>query len=500
MAKSKRKAGVLMPVSALPGCGGIGSLGKNAYKFVDWLTAAGAKTWQILPLLPLSYGDSPYQACVSNGLNYYFIDPETLKSKGLLKKSDYCEADFCIDKRRVNYGLMFKNRTKMLKKAFSRFDRTNKEWLDFLSAGEYDDFALFMTLKEKFNFTEWTAWGEFSVYNEKKVKKFIAENREKMEFWQFTQYEFLNEWKALKSYANSCGIEIMGDMPIYVAFDSVEVWKYGKKLFMLDDDNRPKLVAGVPPDAFSATGQLWGNPVYDWEKMRKNGFSWWRKRIKDALKLYDIVRIDHFRGLDRFFAIPYGAADAKNGVWLDGPKKDLFKGMKNKKIVAEDLGIIDDGVLKLMADTGYPGMRVLQFGFNMDEQNPHKPSNYIKNTVAYTGTHDNEPIAAFIKKINTENPELFGNVLNFECKKANVKIKAKTVKDLGYTAIELLFSSVADTAIIPFADVILAGEEARINEPSVFSEKNWSYRFLNSEISEKTAEKLRTLIKKTGRL
>ena len=174
--------------------------------------------------------------------------------------------------------------------------------------------------------------------------------------------------------------------------------------------------------------------------------------------------------------------------------------MKNKKIVAEDLGIIDDGVLKLMADTGYPGMRVLQFGFNMDEQNPHKPSNYIKNTVAYTGTHDNEPIAAFIEKMNTENPELFGNVLNFECKKANVKIKAKTVKDLGYTAIELLFSSVADTAIIPFADVILAGEEARINEPSVFSEKNWSYRFLNSEISEKTAEKLRTLIKKTGRL
>ncbi len=500
MAKSKRRAGVLMPISALPGRGGIGTLGKNAYKFIDFLSESGAKIWQILPLLPLSYGDSPYQACVSNGLNYYFIDPETLKSKGLLKSTDYREADFCIDKRRVNYGLMFKNRAKMLKKAFSRFDKTDKAWLDFLSAGEYADFALFMTLKEKFGFAEWTAWGEFSVFSERKIKKFIAENRDEIEFWQFTQYEFLSEWKDLKAYANSRGIEIMGDMPIYVAFDSVEVWKYGKKLFMLDDDNRPKLVAGVPPDAFSATGQLWGNPVYDWEKMRKNGFYWWRKRINAALKLYDIVRIDHFRGLDRFFAIPNGAADAKNGVWLDGPKKDLFKGMKNKKIIAEDLGIIDDGVLKLMADTGYPGMRVLQFGFNADAQNPHKPSNYIKNAVAYTGTHDNEPIAAFIKKMNAENPELFANVLHYECKKANVKVKTKTIKAKARTAIELLFSSVADTAIIPFSDVILAGEEARINEPSVFSEKNWSYRFLNSEISEKSAKKLRTLIEKTNRL
>lgn len=500
MRKKRRTAGVLMPVYALPGSGGIGTLGKSAYEFVDWMQKAGLKIWQILPLLPLSYGNSPYQAIVSNGLNAYYVDPDTLKRKGLLKNGDYAERDFGTDKRRVNYGALFENRIKVLKKAFSRFDRTSADWLEFLSRGEYADFALFMTLKEKFGYAEWTKWGKYSVYNAAEIKKFSCENREELEFWQFTQYEFLLEWNALKDYAHARGIEIMGDMPIYLAFDSLESWKYGKKLFMLDEDNRLKLVAGVPPDAFSADGQLWGNPVYDWEKMRKNHYSWWRKRIKDALKLYDIVRIDHFRGLDRFYAVPFGADSARNGEWLDGPKKELFAGMKNKKIVAEDLGVIDEGVLRLMQDTGYPGMRVLQFGFDYDAANIHKPSNYKENCFAYTGTHDNEPIAAFIEKILAENPALFEYVFNSECSVAGVKRKGKSIKKTAKTAVELLISSRAYAAIVPFADFIGEGIKARINHPSVLSDDNWSYRFLRSEITDALAADVRAMLEKYDRL
>ena len=365
-----------MPISSLPNDYGIGTIGKTSYEFVDFLRDSKMKIWQILPLLPTGYGNSPYQSCYSKALNYYFIDFDLLRKDGLLKKKDYQNIKWYDNEREVNYGILFENKLKVLKIAFRRFDKTNKEWLNFLQKGEYKDFAVFMSLKEDFNYQSFRAWGRYSKYNQNLIDKYVNKNHKKIEFWQFTQFIFLKQWLSLKAYANKNGIEIMGDMPIYVSEDSVEMWKDGKELFMLDTKGYPTVVAGVPPDAFSKDGQLWGNPVYDWAKMKENGYKWWSDRISHAFTVCDIIRIDHFRGFDRFFAIPKGCETARSGYWVDGPKFDLFKDKTYLKIVAEDLGVIDDGVNELIAKTGYPGMRVISFAFNKDKTNPHKPSNY----------------------------------------------------------------------------------------------------------------------------
>lgn len=466
-----------MPISALPAPYGIGTLGESAYRFIDRLYESGIKIWQVLPLLPTNYGDSPYQSCASNALNYYFIDFDLLSAEGLLKRSEYAFSDWGTDGKRVDYGKLFLRKTDMLRVAFSRFGRRKKKWKEFLSAGFYRDFAVFMSLKSRFGHRPWTEWGEYRDYDAEKINAYIAENREDIEFWQFTQYIFLEQWDALKAYAHSRNVEIMGDMPIYVAADSVEMWKDREKLFLLDGEGNSSLVAGVPPDAFSDDGQLWGNPVYDWEKMKSDGYKWWHDRIDYALRLFDILRIDHFRGFDRFYAIPAGSETAKSGEWLDGPAAELFRGREHCRIVAEDLGVIDDGVRALMKATGYPGMKVMEFGFDGNPHNEHKPSNYTENCVAYTGTHDNEPFCEYIEKLDGRGRQCFESDLERECRAAGVPLRKGTVSAECKTAVRLLFASRADVAIVPMHDVLCLGGEARINMPSTVSPNNWSYRF-----------------------
>lgn len=499
--KGVRRAGVLMPVSSLPSNCGIGTLGKGAYAFVDWLASAGMKIWQVLPLLPTGYGDSPYQSCASNALNYYFIDFELLEKDGLLKRSDYAEITWFDDERRVDYGRQFFYKVDVLKKAFQRFDKTSSAWKAFVKEGKYLDFATFMTLKKKFCYTPWETWPEpFKSCEGNLPDSFYETEKEELAFWQFTQFVFIKQWKALRAYASKKGVLIMGDMPIYVAEDSVENWKYRKDLFMLDEDGKLSLRAGVPPDAFSEDGQFWGNPVYDWDKMKKDGYAWWKNRILDAFETqFDWIRIDHFRAFDRFFAIPADAESAKEGEWMDGPKESLFNALPNADIVAEDLGIIDDGVRELLKATGYPGMKVFEFAFDGNPENDYLPSNIKdENCVFYTGTHDNEPLRAFLEDMDESARESFEEELERECLEADVPYLTETVEDECATVIELLFSSVADTVILPMHDVACFGAEARLNAPSTV-EGNWTFRFKEKDFGRRKANWLKSLVEKYNR-
>lgn len=498
----KRSGGILMPVSALPSDCGIGTLGQGAYDFVDWLQSAGMKIWQVLPLLPTGYGDSPYQSCSADAVNPYFIDFELLVKDGLLESADYQELTWQDDIRRVDYGRQFLQKTKVLKKAFGRFDKTASDWQAFLKEGKYADYALFMALKTKFFYLPWMEWPKAYADGEKAViDAFIVENKDEIEFWQFTQYIFLRQWKALLSYAHAKGILIMGDMPIYLSEDSVETWKYREKLFALDSEGKLSLRAGVPPDAFSEDGQFWGNPVYDWKKHETTGYAWWKERIEYTFTLFDLVRIDHFRAFDRFFAIPAGAESAKEGEWLDGPKIALFKALgKEYPIIAEDLGIIDEGVIKLMNDTGYPGMKIFEFAFDGNDDNLYLPSNFTtENCVAYTGTHDNETLRSFLENMDVAARKNFEKRLEEECLIADVAYVTETVEDECKTIIELLFSSRADFVIVPMQDVLCMGEEARLNAPSTVSAQNWTFRFTQNDFGRRKAAWLKELAENYNR-
>lgn len=488
-----------MPISCLPSEEGIGTLGAEAYRFVDFLSDSGGTIWQVLPLNPTNYGDSPYSSCCATALNYYFIDLAQLVEEGLLGRDEVDGAYLGSDKRRVDYGAQFTNKVQLLRKAFGRF-RRDGEFEEFLKKGEYAEFALFMALKCRFGHKPFTEWdGEYRTYDREKVKEFIRVNAFEFEFWQFTQYIFLHQWNALKVYAHNRGIKIMGDIPLYVAYDSLEVWKYGDELFKLDGERRLKCVAGVPPDAFTDDGQLWGNPVYDWEKMRENGYCWWNKRISFCLGLFDILRIDHFRGFDRYYEVPVGEKTAKNGHWCDGPKEELFKDKLACSIVAEDLGVIDDGVRRLMKNVGYPGMKILEFAFDGTPDNEHKPSNYTENYVCYTGTHDNMPLRQYIDDLSERSLEIYKKDLKEECKRLGFDADVASAETMCQSIIELAFRSVAGTAIIPYWDILALGGEARINLPSTVSEKNWSYRFEKGDFTPRTQRLLAELAEVSGR-
>lgn len=486
----KRKSGVLLPIFSLPDRYGIGTIGRTARRYTEYLASAGVKVWQILPLLPTSYGDSPYQSVCSYALNYYLIDLTLLAEDGLFTETELSkyatENGYGRENSRIDYERLFQTRTPFLKKAFSRFTseeyrakhpREAENFEAFLKAGEYFDFALFMSLKTHFSFRPWQEWGEYAEYSEEKAEEFAAGHAEEIRFWQFTQYEFLKQWRELRARAKQNGVEILGDMPIYVASDSVEMWKYGKQLFETDENGIQTEKAGVPPDAFSADGQLWGNPVYRWEEMKKDGYAWWKRRIQKAFELFDIVRIDHFRGFDRYFSIPAAALTAREGEWKDGPKAELFKDMKNLPIVAEDLGVIDEGVLRLMKDVGYPGMRVLEFAFDGSADNTNKPSNSPENSVAYTGTHDNPPFASYVASLADWEKERFSHDFRRECEKFGVVSTAQTAEEYAAEAVRLAYASPSFLCVAPLCDLLSLGEEARINAPSTLSVKNWSFRF-----------------------
>ncbi len=494
--ENNRRAGVLMPISALGGFGGIGTFGKQCYRFIDCLEKGGQSVWQILPLLPTGYGNSPYQCPSAVALNYYFIDVCELAQMGLLTVDEVVsysdgEGDF------VNYGALFDNKIRLLKRAFSRFNIDDNNFCAFKRRGRYNDFALFMALKEKFDFKPWNEWSEpYRTYSEEVTERFKS-GSQNYEFWLFTQYICLNQWTKVKQYANSKGIEIMGDIPLYLSYDSVEVWKEGNNLFKVDAYKNMTAVAGAPPDSFSEDGQVWGNPLYDWQKMREDGYKWWNERISNSFELYDILRLDHFRGFDRYFCIPFGANSAREGWWEEGPSFDFFKDKLNLKIVAEDLGVLDDGVYALMANTAYPGMRLMTFAFDNRAQNEHKPCNISYNCVAYTTSHDNQPLLGYVKEAISD--VAFMLDLKSQCDRYNIAFDSSSIKDICRAIISLAYASEAKLCIIPVWDALFLGDEARINNPGIQTKDNWSWRIKDEGAYARLVPFLKELCQKYNR-
>lgn len=485
----KHKSGILMPISSLPSNYGIGNFGKAAYEFVDFLFESKQKCWQVLPLNPTSYGDSPYQSPSSSAGNPYFIDPETLFEEGLLTKEELESAIKTCEK--VDYGWLFNSRYELLRKAFSKFN-VNKEYLKFYKKNQLwlEDYSLFMALKVKNGYCEWTKWDE-EYKDINKAKNHIDEFKHEMNFWSFIQFKFFEQWQKLINYAHSKKIIIIGDIPIYVALDSVDVWKNPEQ-FLLDEHFNPTVVAGCPPDGFTPDGQLWGNPIYNWELMEKQHFTWWKNRIKQTLKLYDILRIDHFRGFAGYYNIPYGDVNARRGKWSTAPGIKLFRSIKRKfpklKIIAEDLGFITDDVRELLKDTGFPGMKILQFAF-FDEDAEFLPRMYeTNNCIVYTGSHDSDCTKTWCDNLDSQTLERF----NKECP----KIEGCTdVENLIYLA----FNSIANLAVIPLQDYLeLTNEEGRMNTPST-SEGNWIWRVKKESINQELIEKIKEITIKTNR-
>ena len=496
----KRKSGILLHISALPSKYGIGSFGTEAYEFVDYLVKSKQKVWEILPLNQTGFGDSPYSSCCSYSFNPYFISLDALNGQGLLTKKDLKENE--DNGRYIDYGKLYTKRYNLLRKAFSKFDTTNKEFVSFVKKGVYKDYALYMTLKTKFNkgFYDWPY--EFKYRNSYALENFAKENKEEILFWQFLQFEAYSAWCSLKWYAKELGVEIVGDLPLYVAYDSVDVW-CNPQLFKLDENLTPKKVAGVPPDYFSATGQLWGNPVYDYEKMSQDGYKWWVNRFVQALKLYDYVRIDHFRGFDRFYEIDFGRADATVGEWVDVPSDELFaqihKRISKKRVIAEDLGIIDDGVVDLLNKLDYPGMRVLSFAFNGEETNPYLPENIKENTICYTGTHDNDTLVGLLEQFSDWDYKNF--VTGVKSSLKNMKIK-RVITGRGCvvkSVIELGFASKSYLFLIPMQDVAMLGKDYRMNTPGR-EIANWTLRIPKKCFSDKNSEFIASLTTKYNRI
>lgn len=484
-----RASGILMPVASLPSKYGIGCFSKEAYDFIDGLAKAHQSYWQILPLGPTSFGDSPYQSFSTFAGNPYFIDLEELIKEGLLTKSECDECDFGDDDRYIDYGKIYESRFGVLWSAYEKFDLENQTYLDFKQENRewLEDYSLYMAVKDSYEGLMWSKWDEdIKLRKPEALKSYREELKDDIEFYCFIQYEFYKQWNKLKCYANSLGIKIIGDIPIYVAFDSADCWA-DTKLFQFSDKNVPKAVAGCPPDAFAATGQLWGNPLYDWDYHKKTDYEWWKKRVEQSFKLYDVVRIDHFRGFDEYYSIPYGDKTAENGHWEKGPGIDLFNSLTEKfgkmNIIAEDLGYLTDTVIKLVKDTGYPGMKLMQFAFDSREESNYLPHTYEHNCIVYTGTHDNDTIKGWYDTISDEDKEYSKVYLNQ---------KSEDKENIHWDMIKATLATVADTAIIPIQDYLGMGSEARINVPSTLG-TNWKWRLLKEDISDELLEKIKKL-------
>ena len=480
----QRSSGVLLHISSLPSPYGIGTLGKEAYQFVDFLKDCHVKIWQMLPLNVTSYGDSPYQSPSSNGLNYYFIDLRVLVEKGLLTQEEVEACDMGDNPQRVNYGKLFNNRIPLLKLAFSRFDKKEKAFVDFVNKGKYHDFAFFMTLKSLNGFAPWYQWEDkYRNYTPLLEIEMRQKHSDLYLFYQWTQYEFLLEFNQLKQYVHDNGIVLLGDMPLYLAFDSVEAYKY-PQLFLFDEKHNPTVVAGVPPDYFSVDGQLWGNPIYDWDYMKKTGYQWFNERIEKNLKVFDLLRIDHFRGFSSYFTIPFGMTNARIGQWVKGPGMDFFKDKTDLPIIAEDLGDLDEDVYTLLRESTYPGMKVLEFAFDGDKDNPHKPTNSTENFCCYTGTHDNMPLRGYLEQLDEQALSSYRNDLKEQCKLYDVDYRGDDVVSLCLTTCSMAYASPCRFAVLPLQDLLALGANTRMNLPSSLSEDNWSYRAKKEDFSE----------------
>ena len=489
-----RSSGILMHITSLPGPYGVGTMGKQAFAFVDFLKQAGQSMWQILPLTPTGYGDSPYQSCSTYAGNHYLIDLESLIEEGLLKSEEVDPIDWCWSETKADFGKLYNNRLNVLRIAYSRFqggedfDRfmeDSKAWLP--------DFAMFMALKAKNYGNPWYTWepGVKMRYPEA-MDAMRHELADEIRFYSFVQFLFHKQWTALRTYANQNGIKIIGDVPIYVPLDSVEVWAE-PGMFQLDENLNPKVIAGVHPDGFSADGQLWGNPIYDWEKMKADGYQWWLRRLAAAGEWYDIVRMDHFRGLEAYWAVPYDAATAKAGKWEKGPDMAFIeavkKGLPELDMIAEDLGFLTQEVLDLRDNSGFPGMKVLEFAFDSREPSEYLPHTYTRNSVVYTGTHDNMTMRQWFETASRD------------AKKYAIEYMGLTeAEGLVLGTIRTAMSSVSDMCVIQLPDWLNLGGEARMNFPGTLSDANWTWRAEKKAINSSLAKRIYNMTRLYGRL
>lgn len=489
-----RKSGVLLPIASLPSNYGIGCFSKEAYEFVDRLAEAGQSYWQILPMGPTGYGDSPYQSFSTFAGNPYFIDPEDLIARGFLTERQCAACDFGDNESYIDYEKIFLSRFGLLweayanseidkQEAFRVYIRENAYWLD--------DYALYMAVKDSLGGVCWVEWPEDVKRRQPRaLESYRIRFAKEIQFYQFQQYMFHVQWGQLKEYANQKGIKIIGDIPIYVAFDSSDAWA-NQELFQFDENGNPVAVAGCPPDAFSVTGQLWGNPLYRWDYHRQTGYEWWMKRLRSCFEKYDVVRIDHFRGFDEYYAIPYGAPTAEKGTWQPGPGIDIFRVMKEtlgeKEVIAEDLGFLTDTVKELLKESGYPGMKILQFAFDSREESDYLPHNYTTNCVVYTGTHDNDTVLGWYAAMSGEDKEFCNRYLNLS-----------EGKETQWELIRTAMSSVAYLAVIPMQDYLGLGSEARINIPSTLG-NNWKWRMGKDDFTKELAGRMRDMTGLYGR-
>lgn len=496
-----RVAGVLMPITSLPSPYGIGTIGKEARKFADFLKESGQKIWQILPVGPTSFGDSPYQSFSIYAGNPYMIDLDMLIDEGLLSKKQVKQFDWGEDHpEKIDYAKIYHSRFAVLHLAYMTFkekasEEQKKEFTVFKRANAYwiKDYALYMAVKGSFGNTSWSEWPDLEIKNRgtAAIAKYTRKYRDEIDFNKFIQFKFYQQWKSFRKYVNDLGIKILGDMPIYVAMDSADTWAH-PEVFWLDEERKPVCVAGCPPDYFSETGQLWGNPLYNWDYLRETGYQWWVDRIRAATTLFDITRIDHFRAFDTYYCIPFGSENAINGEWRNGPGMDFFNKLKEElgdiPIVAEDLGDLFESVRILLRDSGYPGMRVLEFAFGDDDTNSFLPHNYNTNTVVYTGTHDNDTVLGWYDTANEHEIEF-----------CNRYIGIGPEDEVNWKFIEAAYKSCADTCIVQMQDVLGLSSEARMNIPSTLGD-NWSWRILPDAINKNIIEKLKDLSIRYGRM
>ena len=491
----ERSAGILLPVYALPSPYGIGTLGQAAYDFVDFLAAAGQTWWQMLPVAPTSFGDSPYQSPSAFAGNPYLIDLDDLLHEGLLRKDEVTRVAWGEDATRVDYALLYRKRVPLLRRAFERgrgpmaeklaaFRRDNAEWLE--------DYALFMALKRRFGMGSWIEWPDegLRLRDEAALGRAREELADEVEFEAFVQMLFFAQWDRLRAYAHAKGIRFIGDLPIYVALDSADVWA-SPELFQLDEKNVPVEVAGVPPDAFTSDGQLWGNPLYDYGAMARDGYSWWIRRVGGAARLYDVVRIDHFRGFESYWAVPYGAATAKEGRWVKGPGMDLVGRLsgwfKDTGFIAEDLGYHTPEVDRLLADSGMPGMKVLVFAFDSRDGTGYLPHSYVRNCVCYVGTHDNIPAVGWKEEASVED-------VSYACDYLGVS----EGESIAWGFIRAGMASVANLFVAQMQDYLELGSEARTNEPGTLG-CNWKWRLAPGQASHALARRIACMTRMYGR-
>ncbi len=490
-----RQSGILMHITSLPGSCGVGTMGKEAFHFIDFLEEAGQSCWQILPLSPTGYGDSPYQSCSTYAGNPYLISLDTLVSEGLLLQSELDEITWCHTEEKVDFGIQYNNKYTVLRRAYAHFQGSEAFDQFCLENGSWlADYCLFMALKAKYEGKPWYQWEEqLKRRDPDAIWQARQELSGEIRFYSFVQYLFFTQWNALHKYANGKGISIIGDVPIYVPLDSVEVWT-APELFELDENLTPTAVAGCPPDAFTADGQLWGNPLYRWEYMAAHGYSWWIRRLGAAGKLYDVVRMDHFRGFESFWPVPYGDTTARNGKWIKGGGLEFIqtiqKALPDLKLIAEDLGFLTPEVLAMRDDSGLPGMKILEFAFyDQDEPSEYLPFNYTPNCVVYTGTHDNVTAQEWF---DTTEAKCVEYARDYMC----------LTEEEGYVwgMIRTAMASVADLCMVQLQDYLSLGGEARMNCPGLLSDKNWTWRVKPGMTTSQLAQRIRRMTRLYGRL